>query len=48
LVREHKHSRNRLTLAQARWEAIKLAGSLPEGDLELLERQPFRIRVIVN
>lgn len=33
-------------LAQARWEGIKLAASLPESDLQLLERQPVRMRVI--
>jgi tetratricopeptide (TPR) repeat protein len=33
-------------LAQARWEAIKLTASLPEDDMQVLERHPVRIRVI--
>ena len=33
-------------LAQARWEAIKLTSSLPEGDMQVMERHPARIRVI--
>jgi tetratricopeptide (TPR) repeat protein len=33
-------------LAQARWEAIRLTAVLPEGDLQLLESHPVRMRVI--
>jgi tetratricopeptide (TPR) repeat protein len=33
-------------VAQARWEAVKVTASLPETDIQVLERHPARIRVI--